>query len=84
MGVGFAFMWSSAFTSAKIALLYAPPLGMLAILGVAQLQVRRRRPDALWPALLFVTLDVIVFVTAPQAPSRSTPNSPPPTLPHPD
>ncbi len=31
MGVGFAFMWSSAFSSAKIALLYAPPLTILAV-----------------------------------------------------
>ena len=29
MGVGFAFIWSSAFTSAKLALEYAPPLLML-------------------------------------------------------
>lgn len=31
MGVAFAFMWSSAFTSAKIALAYAPPLSILAV-----------------------------------------------------
>ncbi len=31
MGVSFAFMWSSAFTSAKIALEYAPPFAILAV-----------------------------------------------------
>ncbi|MFW5680729.1 MAG: DMT family transporter [Pseudomonadota bacterium] len=31
MGTGFALMWSSAFTSAKIALLYAPPFTLLAV-----------------------------------------------------
>jgi drug/metabolite transporter (DMT)-like permease len=31
MGTGFAFMWSSAFTSAKIALLYAPPFSILTL-----------------------------------------------------
>ncbi len=31
MGVAFAFLWSSAFTSAKLALMDAPPLGFLAV-----------------------------------------------------
>ena len=31
MGVGFALMWSSAFTSAKIAVAYAPPFAMLSL-----------------------------------------------------
>ena len=30
MGIGFAFLWSSAFTAAKLALMDAPPLGFLA------------------------------------------------------
>lgn len=46
---------------------------VLAGLGIAQLWVRRRRPDALWPPLLFVTLDVLVFVTALLYPGNTYP-----------
>ena len=53
MGVAFAFMWSSAFTSAKIALLYAPPFSILALRfalsGILALVIARllRQP---WPS----------------------------------
>ncbi len=53
MGVAFAFMWSSAFTSAKIALLYAPPLSILVVRfllsGVIALAVARWLAQP-WPA----------------------------------
>lgn len=52
MGVAFAFMWSSAFTSAKIALLYAPPLTILSLRfllsGAIALAVARLL-DQPWP-----------------------------------
>ncbi|TVQ35706.1 MAG: DMT family transporter [Geminicoccaceae bacterium] len=55
MGVGFAFMWSSAFTSAKIALLYAPPLSLLTVRfllsGVIALVVARFLAQP-WPRQL--------------------------------
>ncbi|WP_421702375.1 DMT family transporter [Aliiroseovarius sp.] len=31
MGLGFAFLWSSAFTSARVIVTYAPPMGSLAV-----------------------------------------------------
>ncbi|WP_300516107.1 DMT family transporter [Aliiroseovarius sp.] len=31
MGLGFAFLWSSAFTSARVIVAYAPPMGSLAV-----------------------------------------------------
>ena len=55
MGVGFAFMWSSAFSSAKVALIDAPPLTLLAVrfllaggLTLIAALLMGQRPPARW------------------------------------
>ncbi len=50
-------------------------LAALGVLGIAQLRVRRRRPDALWPPLLFVSLDVTLFTFALLAPGNTYPDA---------
>ena len=50
-------------------------LALLAGLGIAQLRVRYRRPDALWPPLLFVSLDVVLFTIALLAPGNTYPDA---------
>ncbi|TVQ33006.1 MAG: adenylate/guanylate cyclase domain-containing protein [Geminicoccaceae bacterium] len=49
-------------------------LAVLIALGIAQLRIRQRRPDALWPPMVFASLDVIIFTVALLAPGNAYPD----------
>ncbi|MFW5681018.1 MAG: hypothetical protein ACOC3D_12185, partial [Pseudomonadota bacterium] len=48
---------------------------LLTALGIAQLRIRLKRPDALWPPLLFVSLDVVIFAVAMLLPGNTYPDA---------